>query len=232
MSGPDLSITIPFYNEEGCCEQVLQKLTAALEQHTIVYEIMAVDNGSTDQTGHILNRIAQSNPNVHIVKIARNEGYGWGIISGLNACTGKYIGYIDGDTQIAPDEVIRVYQSVLANQADIGKGKRIERFDGLQREIISKIYNILFCFIFSCPIHDINAKPKILRRTLYKQLGLKSKDWFIDAELVLKAHAAGMRIDEVEIEFLKRQDGTSKVRMATIWEFIKNLWEYRFHGPL
>jgi hypothetical protein len=67
---------------------------------------------------------------------------------------------------------------------------------------------------------------------LYKQLGLKSKDWFIDAELVLKAHAAGMRIDEVEIEFLKRQDGTSKVRMTTIWEFIKNLWKYRFHGPL
>lgn len=230
MSEPDLSIIIPFYNEELCCEQVLQTLTAVLEQDVVVYEILAVDNGSTDQTGHILDRIAQSSPYIHVVKVARNEGYGWGIISGLNKSRGEYVGYIDGDTQIAPDEVIRVYQSVLANQADVGKGKRIERFDGLRRKIISKIYNVLFYIIFACPIHDINAKPKILRRTLYKQLGLKSKDWFIDAELILKAHAAGMRIDEVEIEFLKRQGGVSKVRMTTIWEFIKNLWRYRFYG--
>lgn len=232
MYEPDLSITIPFYNEEICCEQVLQSLTAALEQHTIVYEILAVDNGSTDQTGHILDRIAQSSPHIHLVKVAHNEGYGWGIISGLNESKGKYVGYIDGDTQIPPHEVIRVYQSILANHADIGKGKRIERFDGLRRKIISRIYNVLFYIIFACPIHDINAKPKILRRTSYTQLDLKSKDWFIDAELILKAHKAGLRIDEVEIEFLKRQDGVSKVRMTTIWEFIKNLWQYRFHGDL
>lgn len=230
MSEPDLSITIPFYNEEAGCELVLRNLTAALDKHSVAYEILAVDNGSTDQTGRILDQIAQSSPGVQVVKVARNEGYGWGVISGLNSSTGEYIGYIDGDTQVSPDEVMRVYQSVLISKADIGKGKRIERFDGIQRKIISKIYNRLFHIIFACPIPDINAKPKILRRAIYEQLDLTSRDWFIDAEIMLKAHAAGMHIDEVEIEFLKRQEGISKVRFSTIWEFIKNLWNYRVHG--
>jgi glycosyltransferase involved in cell wall biosynthesis len=228
MSSPELSIIIPFYNEESCCEQVLQQLVKELDFHRIDYELLPVNNGSADQTARILDRCAQSHARIRVVTVPRNEGYGWGILSGLRESTGRYVGYVDGDMQIAPSEVVRVFQHLKANGADLCKGKRITRFDGFQRKLISKIYNGVFRILFACRVNDINAKPKILRRTSYQVLHLNSKDWFIDAELILKAHALGMRIEEVDIEFLSRKQGASKVRWSTVGEFIRNILLYRF----
>lgn len=227
MPPPALSLVIPFYNEEEGCELVIQRLVEKLEYYQIDYELIPVNNGSTDQTEKIIDRCAQQHPRIKVVTVACNQGYGWGILSGLSQSTGRFVGYVDGDLQVPPDAVIRVFNCAREQDADIGKGTRVTRSDGLKRRIISTTYNIMFKVLFHCPVQDVNAKPKVMKRHCLSQLDLQSKDWFIDAELIIKAHAYGMRIAEVPIDFLPRKQGASKIRMGAIFEFIRNLLVYR-----
>ncbi|MBM3265148.1 MAG: glycosyltransferase family 2 protein [candidate division Zixibacteria bacterium] len=228
MSAPELSVVIPFFNEEACCEDVLYNLAAVLDREKIDYELIPVDNGSLDRTGDLLDRLAQSHDRIRVVTLPANEGYGWGILSGFRHSTGVYTGYMDGDAQVSPESLIRIYTELKSSGADLCKATRITRMDGLRRVTISRMYNMLFRGLFLCRVKDVNAKPKIMRRVCIDHLNLVSKDWFIDAEIVLKAHNAKMRIHEVAIEFLPRNKGKSKVKLTTVWEFINNLLRYYF----
>ena len=227
ISSPEFSLVVPFYNEEAGCEPVTLRLVEELDRMQIDYELIPVNNGSTDQTGTILDRCAREHARIKVVTVDQNQGYGWGILSGLARSSGRFVGYVDGDNQIPPAQMIQVFNHAREHDTDICKGARIERTDGFQRRVISTVYNVMFKVLFRCPVHDVNAKPKIMKRTCFTKLGLQSKDWFIDAELVIKAQASGMRIDEVPIEFLRREQGASKVRLGAIFEFLKNILIYR-----
>lgn len=228
MAAPEFSLVVPFYNEEDGCELVTRHLLDALDEHGVDYELIPVNNGSTDQTGAILDRLARSHPRLKVVTVDRNQGYGWGILSGLARSTGQFVGYVDGDTQVPPRTVVSLFEQAKAEGADVCKGRRLVRSDGLRRRVISSVYNRLFQWLFRCPVDDVNAKPKILSRDCYARLDLRSKDWFIDAEIVIKAHALGLRIGEMTIQFLPRQQGASKVHLDAIFEFLRNLVVYRW----
>lgn len=231
MPSPELSLVVPFYNEEDGCEKVVLQLIETLDRHQADYELITVNNGSIDRTGALLARCAQTHSRIRVVTVAQNQGYGWGILCGLARSSGDYVGYVDGDTQIPPDTVVAIYTRLRQGQADICKGARVTRHDGLKRKIISIVYNGFFKMLFPGPVRDINAKPKIMTRACYEQLALQSKDWFIDAEIILRARALGLRVEEVAIEFLSRDQGRSKVRIRTMLEFFKNLLVYRLTGP-
>jgi glycosyltransferase involved in cell wall biosynthesis len=232
MSRPELSIVIPFYNEEACCEQVLHRLILELDQNGIDYQLLPVNNGSSDRTGEILDRCARDCPRLKVVTIHQNRGYGWGVISGLRQGEGEYLGYVDGDTQIPSSEVVRVFRHMVERNADIGKATRQQRLDGIKRKAISSVYNTFFKLLFACSVRDINAKPKILRRDCFHALDLQSMDWFIDAEIILKAQTRAMRVEEIEISFLPRREGVSKFRWSTVWEFVINILRYRLFARL
>ena len=229
-SVPELSIVIPFYNEETCCIEVLSRIVTELDHSGIDYELLPVNNGSTDQTGALLANFSRSYGRIRIVTVQHNEGYGWGILSGLKQCTGFYTGYMDGDAQIAPGSLLLVFARLKVSGADLCKATRATRFDGWKRKTVSRIYNTLFRILFLCPVTDINAKPKIMRQSCVRDLNLDSKDWFIDAELMLKAQANNLLIEEVEIEFLPRKQGASKVKLSTLFEFTRNIARYYFFG--
>jgi hypothetical protein len=107
------------------------------------------------------------------------------------------------------------------------KAVRSKREDGLQRAIISAIYNQMFGIIFGAKSKDINAKPKVFKREAYNRLDLRSKDWFIDAEAMIQAQRNGFSIQELPIVFKPRRHGSSNVRFSTIIEFLKNMWTHR-----
>lgn len=223
---PELSIVIPFYNEEACCVDVLRRIVIELDHHGVDYELLPVNNGSTDQTGTLLAHFSETHDRVKVVTVQHNEGYGWGILSGLRQGTGFYTGYMDGDGQISPESLLLIYARLKTSGADVCKATRATRFDGWKRKSVSRIFNVLFRMLFLCPITDVNAKPKLMRQSCAQELNLDSKDWFIDAELMLKAHAHKLSIEEVEIEFLPRREGSSKVRLSTIVEFTRNIVRY------
>ena len=222
---PELSIVIPFYNEEDnarnvitCLEQVLRKVD---------YEIVAVDNGSFDMTGEILRSIKSRR--LKIVKVEKNVGFGFGVISGLKAAKGAYVGYMWGDNQISPSVVLDVFKKLKEEGMDLCKIKRMARDYSFFRKLESGFYNRLFMrILFGKITNDVNGSPKIMKRGIYERLRLESKDWFIDTEVMVKCKCLNARVGEVSAVYAKRRVGKSKVKFYIAMEFLKNMLKFRF----
>lgn len=232
MSNPSLSLVIPMFNEEDNAESVAVALQRELEQAGIPYELVLVDNGSTDNTGCILQALAKKSSTIKVITVPQNQGYGWGILNGLRWATGDYLGFMGGDGQIEPRDVIKVYQHQVAGQYQICKVRRVQREDGCLRRLISHIFNRIFVYTFKVNVGDINGSPKIMARQCYDHLILSSKDWFLDAEVIIKAQNMNFTIGEVPVIFRRRVGGCSSVRPRTVWEFLRNIATYRRRGVL
>lgn len=132
--------------------------------------------------------------------------------------------------QVSPEDVVRVYRaSSDASQPVLSKARRRERPDGLQRAIISLGYNALMNLFFPrMPSSDVNANPKFLTASVLHRMDLGSDDWFLEAEIMLKARYMGLSVLEVEVGGKPRESGRSHVRGSAILEFFKNMIRYRF----
>ncbi len=223
-----LSLVIPFYNEEKNVRGVVSGLVSSFEDTSTDYELILVNNGSADQSPRILEDLAKERPDkIKVVHVPVNQGYGWGIISGLRQASGEFVGYMCGDGQIRPADVATAFNCMRNGDGDLVKVKRIARRDGFIRKILSTGYNWLFLVVFNVKTLDVNGSPKILKRELLEIVSPVSKDWFIDAEIMIKAKHLNLRIAEVPVEFLRREAGRSHVAFSAIWEFVKNMLNYK-----
>lgn len=222
----ELSVIIPFFNEEKNVEEVTLDSYDELLDKKIDFELIIVNNGSTDSTPQLCNSLSGKYARIKAVHIEKNIGYGNGILSGINIATGKYICYSDGDGQIPARCIWELYHTAVNKNAEFVKAKRTAR-EGFVRHNLSRAYNLLVSALFLINVSDINAKPKLLPKNRFDELKIKAKDWFIDTEIVIKAKRRGYKIEEVPVEYLKREKGESQVRFTTIGEFIKNLIRFR-----
>jgi len=225
-----LSLVIPFYNEEEIMEEVIHSIVEELVRSMLDYELVLVDNGSEDRTGAILERIAFQDNKIMPLHIKVNRGYGHGVIEGLKQCRGEYLGFMCGDGQIRPECITAVFSRLLKTEARFCKVRRVERKDDLPRRIITVVYNFLFPLLFRVKVRDINGTPKIFTRGFYKEMQPTCRDWFIDAEMVIRATRAGVPIEEVPVTFHERSRGKSKIGLAAILEFLRNMFIYRLKG--
>lgn len=230
IDSPKLSLVLPMYNEEDNARQVALELQTELAREGINHELVLVDNGSTDHTGQILARLAHENHAIKVVRVPVNQGYGWGIINGLRWASGDYLGFMGGDGQVKPPDVIKVFRKLVDGEYQICKVTRYRREDGVTRRIVSLIFNKLFVYTFKVNVGDINGSPKIMTRQFYQKLNLSCKDWFLDAEVMLKAVALGASIGEVPVVFNPRLGGSSNVKIGTVCEFLRNMSTYRRKG--
>lgn len=227
MSRPELSVVVPFYNEQDNAKTVLSGLGNALDD--INYEIIAVNNGSTDNTASVLREV--KNSRIIIVTVEKNIGFGYGIRKGLESAKGKYLGYMWGDNQISAGVVAEIYRKLAKEGLDLCKIRRAARDYGFFRKLESAAYNRIFLALFFGKIsNDINGSPKIMKRALYERLGLESNDWFIDTELMVKVKVLGGRVGEVKAAYNKRSKGKSKVKFYVMMEFLSNILRFRFGG--
>ena len=227
----NFSLVIPFYNEEKNVRSVVSELIAELEKADVDYQLVLVNNGSVDETPRILEELAGEKPaRITVVHVPVNQGYGWGIINGLKLASGEFVGHMWGDGQINPGDVVRVFDNIQDNSCDLSKVKRVVRKDGVIRRFLSVVYNLLFLIAFDVKTLDVNGSPKILKRESLNKVCPTSKDWFIDAEIMIKAKYLNLRISEVPVEFLHREKGRSHVRVTTLLEFARNMINYKLGG--
>lgn len=225
---PTFSVVLPFYNEEDIVENVVRSLIFECEKNNLNVKLVLVNNGSFDKTGAIINHLKNEFSVIKSITIGKNKGYGYGIRKGLEVCKTPYIGYMWGDGQIKPLYLVRVAKKLIANpDLDICKIVRIKRYDGLKRFLVTKIYNFLFSSMFLIKMKDVNGTPKIFKRSIYEKINLKSNDWFLDAELLIKAKNKNLSIGEIPAIFTPRIGGTSNVSYLTIFEFLINILIYR-----
>ena len=226
---PVLSLVVPAYNEQDCIAGVLTELYSVLEQSGISFELIAVQNGSSDRTGEILDNLAEQYRHLRVLEISVNRGFGYGVIQGLKECSAEIVGYMPGDGQIPPKTVPALVEKMRSQGAQLGKGCRVVRNDGLMRKIITVVYNVFIRMLFHLPTTDVNSNPKLMTLFAYKAIQPSSHDFFIDPEILLKASKLGMKFCEVEVVSPKRDRGRSKLKVFRVGlDFAINLLKARF----
>ena len=229
---PELSLVMPCYDEEAAIQHTIPELVAAFAQSGHRLELVACDNGSRDRTGAIIAGFAAAGLPVVPCRVAVNQGYGHGILSAIPLCHAPWIGFIPADGQVDAEDVVRLWEVVRhTHPPALGKVRRRFRMDGLVRKIVSIAYNgfvrVLWPRLRSI---DINGVPKIVHRDTLLALQLVSKDFFLDPELMIKAHALGVRVIEMNVFARMRSDGRSHIRIGTCFEFFVNLLRFRCGG--
>jgi glycosyltransferase involved in cell wall biosynthesis len=231
---PDLSLVMPCYNEQDVIPYTIPQLVTAFQMAGYQLELVACDNGSTDRTGEIIQEMIDRGLPVVNHRIDVNRGYGNGVLEGMARCTAPWIGFIPADGQVDAEDVARLFDAVVHTDGRvIGKVRRRFRMDGPLRKMVSVAYNL---FVWSLWPRlgsiDVNGTPKIIHRDVLDQLELESRKWFLDPELMIKAHYLGVRVMEMNVFARMRGNGLSHVGSTTCVEFFTNLLKFRFGGEL
>jgi dolichol-phosphate mannosyltransferase len=225
---------MPCYDEEAIVSQTVRRILGAFDRAGVDLEIVAVDNGSRDRTGALLAELSREDSRVLPVRVEQNIGYGNGVLTGFPHCRGAWIGVVPADGQVDAEDIVRLYEDAVASGEQVlAKARRRFRMDGLARKFVSVAYNLFFRMLWRrVDSLDINGLPKILPRPVVERMALTSRQWFLDPEIMIKAHYLGIRVLEYNVFARMRGSGLSHVRASTCWEFFVALLRYRFSGEL
>jgi glycosyltransferase involved in cell wall biosynthesis len=209
---PRLTFFFPAYNEEENIERTVD--LALSDIGPLVdgsLEVLIVDDGSSDRTPEMADRLAAADPRVR-VHHQPNRGYGGALKSGFANATGELICFSDGDLQFDLKEMSRL----LDRLADTAKpavdgviGYRIRRRDPFHRLFIAKTYNAIVSLAFGLRVRDIDCAMKLFRRDVFDGLRLDADGPFLSAELLIKLRARGVRMAQVGVNHYPRAAGTN-----------------------
>ena len=209
-----LSLVIPAWNEAESIEQALQEATAALSRHLADYEIIVVDDGSTDQTAALVRAAAADNPHIRLVQQPQNLGYGAALRAGFRAATLPLVAFTDADCQFDLNDL--AYMLPLTQRYDVTCGYRIDRQDPTRRRFFSWGYNTLVKTLLSSPVHDLDCALKIFHREQLLDFLPASNNFFVNTEMLTTARLQGRSIIEVGVTHRPRAAGESKVSLTDI----------------
>jgi undecaprenyl-phosphate 4-deoxy-4-formamido-L-arabinose transferase len=202
---PELSVVVTLFNEAGTLEELYHRVTATLEPLARPYEIVFVDDGSTDGTFAALERIHRGDPRVHAVRFKRNFGQHPAMHAGLARARGDIVVTMDGDLQNPPEDIPRLVEAVDAGN-DVASGRRVSREDTWGRTVPSRLINGMLRRFTGVAISDFGCAFNAYRRTAVEpMLGAIGKQKFTKA-LVL---SAGASVVEVDVGHVARQ-GSSR----------------------
>ncbi|MBI3552384.1 MAG: glycosyltransferase [Elusimicrobia bacterium] len=217
-----LSLVYPMYNERENIAEAVAHGKAVLSSLTGDWEIIVVDDGSTDGGAEIVEALSRKEPRVRLIRRSRNEGLGKTLREGFSAARLGVMLYCDSD--LPYDLSILKDALPLLARADVVAGYRLNRREAFLRLVYSKVYNFLIKALFGLPVRDVNFSFKLLKRRVLDGIELESRGSFIDAELLVKARNAGWRLAEVGVVYAHRKHGLSKLSsLATIIEMLGEL---------
>jgi glycosyltransferase involved in cell wall biosynthesis len=205
-----VSLVVPMRNEERSVGALLDVAIPALERHVADWEIVLVDDGSTDGTVPLARARAAAEPRVRLVEHERNRGLGGAIRSGFAAATKEWVLYTDCDLPWDLDEIGRAFRAAEITGADFVSGYRHDRTgEGVLRTVYSYLYNGLVHLVLGVPIRDVNFSCKLIRRSLLARIRLESEGSFIDAELIGRLFRRGAVIQQIGLDYFPRTRGVS-----------------------
>lgn len=226
-----LSIFFPMWNEE---DYIVRAVEAAREECADLmaegdigdYELIIVDDASTDSTPQIADSMAASDPRIRVVHHPENRKLGGSVKSGYGAATGDVVLYTDADLPFDMHEVHRAIRLLRYYEADIVSAWRFDRTgEGYVRTVYSTLYNLLVRVLFGVRIRDVNFAFKLCRTRIFDHVELKSEGSFIDAELVVKAQKFGYTVIQFGVDYFPRTRGVSTLSSPAV--IIKILREAR-----
>jgi glycosyltransferase involved in cell wall biosynthesis len=203
----DISIVLPVYNEQDPLPSVIPELSDVLRGLGRSYEIVAVDDGSTDDTAGVLRRLQDSEPNLRVIQFRRNFGQTPAFQAGFDYARGEVIITMDADGQQDPADIPSLLEKLEEGDYDLVNGWRQNRKEPLTRKVLSFFGNLVIANTSAIRIHDRGCSLKAFRRDLAKQMHLYGE---LHRFLPEMANLIGARIGEVPVNDRPRKAGKSK----------------------
>jgi glycosyltransferase involved in cell wall biosynthesis len=205
------------FNEEANIEHAIAYAVDALSQHAREYEIVIVDDASTDQSPEIVRRAVEGNPNIRLIRHDFNQKLGASLRTGFSAAKHELILYMDADLPFDPDVLGRAIRAMNVTRADVIAGYRFDRTtEGVKRTIYSIFYNWMIRVLFSISIRDVNFSFKLMRREVLNAVQLRSEGSLVDAELIVKARNRGFVVQQIGLDYFPRVHGTSHLSSPAV----------------
>ena len=204
-----ISVFFPAFNDEGSIVTLVEDALKVLPALTNDYEVIVVNDGSTDSTKVLLDGLAQRSKYVKIIHHSHNRGYGAALITGFRHASKEFVFYTDGDGQFSVQDLTKMVP-LMDNTVDAVNGFKVKRADGLHRILIGNLYNFLAKLFFNIPIRDVDCDFRLIRLSAIRKIDLVSSSGIICVELVRRLHASGCRFAEVPVNHYPRRFGRSQ----------------------
>lgn len=206
---PSISAFFPCYNDAKAIASMVTGVYTTLETLVDDFEVIVVDDGSSDESLVVLHALAEELPRLRVLAHEVNRGYGGALLSGFGAARKEWVFYTDGDAQYDPKEVA-VLVAAVDDETDVVQGWKIARGDTWVRKVIGRMYHQVVRVLFRLPVRDTDCDFRLIRRGLVDHVGLESTSGTICVEMMRKFHVVGAHFVEVPVHHYARPHGRSQ----------------------
>lgn len=225
----DLSLFFPCHNEADNLEALVDDALTALPALATTYEVILVDDGSSDDSATVAARLAQRHPGVvRLVRHEVNRGYGGALRSGFAEARYGHLAYTDGDRQFRVADLVRLVDRAQATGSPVVIGYRLKRADPPLRLIYAALYRVANRVWFGLSVRDVDCAAKLFRRDALRGISVHSDGAFFSAELLIRLRLAGVNIAEVGVPHYPRTAGSpTGARISVITRAVRDFWSLR-----
>ncbi len=202
-----ISVVVPFLDEAGTLEQLYERVARVLDAHGEPWELVFVDDGSTDGGAAIVERLAAADPAVGIVRLRRNFGKSAALDAGFRRARGRIVVTMDADLQDDPDEIPRLLEALEARDLDVVSGRKWPRRDPITKTAPSRLFNLVVRTLTGLRLADFNCGFKAYRREAIADLALYGE---LHRYIPVLVDARGYAVGEVDVKHHPRKHGRSK----------------------
>ena len=205
----NISVIVPLYNEAESLPTLHDWIVRVMQEHDFSYEIVFVNDGSTDTSWQVIKQLHDTNPHVRGINFRRNYGKSAALYCGFDAAQGEVVITMDADLQDSPDEIPELYRMISQDGFDLVSGWKQKRYDNkLTKNIPSKLFNATARWVTGIQLHDMNCGLKAYRQEVVKNIEVFSE---MHRYIPYLAKNAGFtRIGEKVVQHRKREFGVSK----------------------
>mgnify|MGYP001079319892 CR=1 FL=1 len=210
---PRISLVLPAFNEGAVIARAVAEAEATLVGRFTAFEVIVVDDGSTDGTADEVQRQLPLAPHTRLLRHGTNRGYGAALRTGFEAARYPLVAFTDADCQFDLADLADL--APLANEYDIVAGYRADRKDPWRRRFLSRGYNLLARTLLGTRVRDVDCALKVFRRDALATLLPESRGFFVNTEMLTRARLLGLTVSERPVMHRPRLGGDSKV---SLWE--------------
>ena len=204
----DVSIVVPLYNEEESLPELCAWIAKVVTDHSLTYEVILIDDGSTDESWTKVEELSLTNPNIKGIRFRRNYGKSAALNEGFKAAKGEVVITMDADLQDSPDEIPGLRNMIINEKYDLVSGWKKKRFDPITKTIPTKFFNSVTSWSSGIKLHDFNCGLKAYRKKVIKSIEVYGE---MHRYIPVIAKWAGFRkIGEKVVEHRARKYGTTK----------------------
>jgi glycosyltransferase involved in cell wall biosynthesis len=206
---PSITAFFPCYNDAKTISLLVVRVEEQLRRLTDDYEIVVVNDGSTDESAVALHALTSTVSRLRVITHETNRGYGAALRSGFGAATKDLIFYTDGDGQYGVDE-LPILAMLMTDDTDFVNGMKMTRHDPPHRVFAGNLHRFLTRWLFWLPVSDVDCDFRLVRRSVLETVRLESSSGSICVELVKRSQRAGAQFREVSVHHYARQWGESQ----------------------